>query len=308
MQKVSRIVISWFDSHALKQDDCLEEKVDWFRAMPFILIHLTPIMAFFCGISWTALTVCFLSYFLRMFAITGFYHRYFSHKTFKANRIIHTIFAFLGSSTTQRGPLWWASHHRRHHSCSDTEEDAHSPVTKSFIFSHMGWFLTKKHFPTKERHIMDWLKYPELVFINRFDIFSPLLYAILLYFMGELTNYFFPSLLTNGFQFFVWGFCISTILLYHATFTINSLAHTWGTKTFPTPDESRNNRFLAVLTLGEGWHNNHHHFPSSVRQGFYKGEWDVTYQILKFMAKLGWVYDLKDVIPEKPIQPLESNI
>ncbi len=300
MQKISRIVISWFDSHALKHDDCVEEKVDWLRALPFVLIHLTPLLAIYCGFSWTAVLVCFLSYFIRMFAITGFYHRYFSHKTFKTNRIVHTIFAFLGSSTTQRGPLWWASHHRRHHSCSDTEEDAHSPVTKSFIFSHMGWFLTKKHFPTKERHIMDWLKYPELVFINRFDIFSPLLYSLILYFGGELTNYLFPSLLTNGFQFFVWGFCISTILLYHATFTINSLAHTWGTKTFPTTDESRNNRFLAVLTLGEGWHNNHHHFPSSVRQGFYKGEWDITYQILKIMSKLGWVSEMKDVIPEKP--------
>ena len=300
MSKATRIIISWFDSHALENNDCVEEKVDWFRALPFILMHLTPLLVIYCGFSWTAVLVCIFSYFIRMFAITAFYHRYFSHKTFKTSRLVHSIFAFLGSSTTQRGPLWWASHHRRHHSRSDEEDDAHSPVTKKFIFSHMGWFLTKKHFPTEQRHVQDWMKYPELVFINRFDIFAPLLYVIILFGFGELVDYIFPVLGTGGFQFVVWGFFISTILLYHATFTINSLAHTWGSRTFETKDDSRNNRFLAVLTMGEGWHNNHHHFPSAVRQGFYKGEWDLTYRILKIMQKLGLVSRMKESVPEKP--------
>jgi stearoyl-CoA desaturase (Delta-9 desaturase) len=300
MNKASKIVVSWFDSHALKVDDCLEEKVDWFRAAPFILIHLTPLLVFYCGFSVTALIICLLSYLIRMFAITAFYHRYFSHKTFKTNRLVHSFFAFLGSSTTQRGPLWWASHHRRHHTRSDTEADVHSPVTRSFIFSHMGWFLTKKHFPTERKHVQDWMKYPELVFINRFDIFSPVLYAALLFGLGEACNFLFPELLTNGFQFVVWGFFISTIILYHATFTINSLAHRWGHRTFETNDDSRNNRFLAILTLGEGWHNNHHHFPSSARQGFYKGEWDITFLCLKVMKQIGLISQLKDRIPDKP--------
>ena len=138
MSDLARTVVSWFDSHALQVDDCLDEKVDWFRALPFIFMHLTPLLIFLCGFSLAALAVCFLSYFIRMFSITAFYHRYFSHKTFKTNRFIHTVFAFLGSSTTQRGPLWWASHHRRHHSRSDTVNDVHSPVTRSLIFSHMG--------------------------------------------------------------------------------------------------------------------------------------------------------------------------
>lgn len=298
--KTAKVVVSWFDSHALTNEDCLEEKVDWFRAFPFILIHLTPLLIYFCGFSWTAVAVCLGSYLLRMFAITGFYHRYFSHKTFKTNRVVHTVFAFLGSATTQRGPLWWASHHRRHHSHSDEEDDVHSPITKSFLFSHMGWFLTKKHFPTEQRHVRDWLKYPELVFINRFDIFSPLLYALLLYGLGELTNYLFPALATGGGQFVVWGFFVSTVILYHATFTINSLAHKWGTRRFETSDDSRNNRFLAIITLGEGWHNNHHYFPSTVRQGFYKGEWDPTYWLLKMMQKLGLVSGMKEKVPVKP--------
>ena len=145
-------------------------------------------LIYFCGFSWTAVFVCAGSYFIRMFAITAFYHRYFSHKTFRTSRWMHALFAFLGSSTTQRGPLWWASHHRRHHSHSDSEQDVHSPVKKSFIFSHMGWFLTKKHFPTEIRHVRDWMKYPELVFINRFDVFSPVLYCIVLYGLGEITQ------------------------------------------------------------------------------------------------------------------------
>ena len=300
MSKAARVVISWFDSHALKNEECLEERVDWFRALPFILMHLTPLLIFYCGFSWTAVLVCALSYLVRMFAITGFYHRYFSHKTFKTNRVVHTIFAFLGSTTTQRGPLWWASHHRRHHSRSDEENDAHSPVSKSFLFSHMGWFLTKKHFPTEQKYVKDWMKYPELVFINRFDIFSPLLYAGLLFAAGSLIAFLFPGLETSGFQFVVWGFFVSTILLYHATFTINSLAHTWGSRTFDTADDSRNNRFLAILTLGEGWHNNHHHFPSTVKQGFYKGEWDPTYRCLKLMQNLGLVTKMKEAVPPKP--------
>ena len=300
MTKAARIVISWFDSHALKTEECMDEKVDWFRALPFILMHLSPLLIFYCGFSWTALAVCFFSYFIRMFAITAFYHRYFSHKTFTANRLVHTFFAFLGSATTQRGPLWWASHHRRHHSRSDEEDDAHSPVTKSFLFSHMGWFLTKKHFPTEEKYVRDWMKYPELVFINRFDIFAPLLYALILFACGSLSSFIFPGLETSGFQFLVWGFFVSTVLLYHATFTINSLAHTWGTRTFETKDDSRNNRFLAILTLGEGWHNNHHHYPSTVKQGFYKGEWDPTYRCLKLMQKTGLVGKMKESVPPRP--------
>ncbi|MCM8527134.1 MAG: acyl-CoA desaturase [Lentisphaeraceae bacterium] len=300
MSRAARIFISWFDSHVFKESDTLEEKVDWFRALPFFLMHLTPLLIYFCGFSWTALTVCLLSYLIRMFAITAFYHRYFSHKTFKTSRVVHAIFAFLGSSTTQRGPLWWASHHRRHHSRSDEEDDVHSPVTKSFWFSHMGWFLTKKHFPTEKKHVQDWLKYPELVFINRFDFFAPLVYSLLLYGLGVLTNFLFPQLGTSGLQFLVWGFFVSTILLYHATFTINSLAHRWGSKRFDTKDDSRNNRFLAVLTLGEGWHNNHHYFPTTAKQGFYKGEWDPTFRIIKLMEKIGLVHSIKEKIPVKP--------
>ncbi|MCM8533622.1 MAG: acyl-CoA desaturase [Lentisphaeraceae bacterium] len=300
MNSTFKLVVSWFDSHALEVKEDIEEKVDWFRALPFILMHLTPLLIFLCGFSWAAIAVCFVSYFIRMFAITAFYHRYFSHKTFKTGRVVHTIFAFLGSSTTQRGPLWWASHHRKHHSRSDTEQDVHSPVTKSFLFSHMGWFLTRKHFPTDTRHVKDWMKFPELVFINRFDIFSPALYILGLYGIGEALALYTPGLGTNGFQLVIWGFFVSTVILYHATFTINSLAHRWGSRTFETSDDSRNNRFLAVLTLGEGWHNNHHHFPSSVKQGFYRGEWDISYNILKTMRFFGLVSDMKERVPEKP--------
>ena len=164
----------------------------------------------------------------------------------------------------------------------------------------MGWFLTKRHFPTELKHVRDWSKYPELMFINRFDAFSPVLFALFLYGIGEIFYHLLPALGTNGLQFLVWGFFVSTVLLYHATFTINSLAHRWGKRTFKTDDDSRNNRFPCSIDFREGWHNNHHHYPNTVKQGFYKGEWDPTYWILKAMSKIGLVSDMKVKVPTKP--------
>jgi stearoyl-CoA desaturase (Delta-9 desaturase) len=307
MSAIAKTILSWFDSHSINPEDCTSEKIDWFKALPFVLIHFMVGLAYFSGVSITALAICFVSYFIRMFAITGFYHRYFSHKAFKTGRVMHSLFAFLGSSTTQRGPLWWASHHRRHHSHSDQEKDTHSPVVYSFLWSHMGWFLCRKNYPTDMRHVKDWEKYPELKFINRFDMFSPAIYIAILYGIGAFANAYFPNLNFDGFQSVVWGFIISTVILYHATFTINSLAHRWGSQRYDTNDQSRNNRFLAIITLGEGWHNNHHFYPSSARQGFFPGEWDVTYKILQIFKCFGLISDLKSNTPETIPISIKNN-
>ena len=251
MSGIIATIVSWVDSEAFTAAE-EKESLDWFRVIPFIFLHIAVLLVIYAGISLAAVVFCLALYVIRMFAITAFYHRYFSHKTFKTTRFTQFVFAFICASSVQRGPLWWAAHHRHHHGHSDEEDDAHSPVQKGFFWSHMGWFLSQKHFPTKKKYVKDWSKYPELVFLNRFDVIAPTCLAFFCYFFGEALQYYWPALQTSGFQFFVWGFVISTVVLYHATFTINSLAHVFGSRPFETTDDSRNNRFLAIITLGTG--------------------------------------------------------
>ncbi|BFN14294.1 hypothetical protein MspRI1_23050 [Marinobacter sp. RI1] len=230
-----------------------------------------------------------------MFAITGFYHRYFSHKTFKTSRPAQFVFAVLGASAAQRGPLWWAAHHRHHHQHSDNEQDLHSPHQGGFWWSHMGWFTCDAGFAMDERRVRDWLKFPELRFINRFDSLIPAAFAVAIYLFGEALALWAPELGTNGLQLLVWGFFISTVVLFHGTVSINSLSHVWGKRRFETDDDSRNNFWLALITLGEGWHNNHHRWPQSVRQGFRWYEIDVTWYGLWLLSKLGIIWDLNPI-------------
>ena len=293
--RVKESLSGWFDSSALCNVplDGEKKKIDWFLTLPFIMLHLLCFGVFWVGFSWIALVSAVVLYSVRMFAITGFYHRYFSHRTFRTTRVWQFIFALLGNSAAQRGPLWWAGHHRLHHKHSDNFTDPHSPKIHGFWWSHVGWITTKSTFNTPMEQVKDLAKFPELMFLDRFPSLVPLLLAIVLYLLGWILHQRFPGLGTNGGQLVVWGFLISTVFLYHATFTINSLAHSWGTRRYETNDDSRNNFLLALITFGEGWHNNHHHFPRSVRQGLRWWEIDVTYYILRLMAWLGIIRDLK---------------
>jgi len=290
-----RNIMRWFDSESGQDDDMHSTEFNWLRVMPFIILHLLCLLAFFLPLSSTALAVCFALYWLRLFAITAFYHRYFSHRAYKTNRFWQFIFALLGNMAAQRGPLWWAAHHRAHHQHADTDEDLHSPVKRGFWWSHAGWFTCDASFNTQYQRIKDFARFPELRWLNRYDSVAPLLLIVLLFLAGEWLAVAAPELNTNGLQLVVWGFFISTVLLFHSTVTINSLGHIWGKKRFATKDESRNNAFLALLTLGEGWHNNHHRWAVSARQGFYWWELDITYLILKLMSWIGIVYDLSPV-------------
>lgn len=293
--RLSRNILRWFDSWAGADEALTSTQFNWMRVIPFIALHLACIAAFFIDVSTTAIAVCFALFWLRLFAITAFYHRYFSHRSYKTNRFWQFIFALLGNMSAQRGPLWWAAHHRAHHQHADTQDDLHSPVQRGFWWSHIGWFTCDASFRTQLHRIKDFARFPELRWLDRFDIFAPALLLVLLYISGELLASYQPQLNTNGIQLVVWGFFISTVLLFHSTVTINSLGHIWGSKRFNTKDESRNNPFLAVLTLGEGWHNNHHRWAVSCRQGFYWWELDITWMILKMMSWVGIVRDLNPV-------------
>ena len=289
-------LLRWFDAYAENNGDSeTTHTIDWLRTIPFVMLHLSALFVFVVGWSETALWVALALYIIRMFAITGFYHRYFSHKTFKTSRLVQFIFAFIGATSVQRGPLWWAAHHRGHHAHTDKQGDEHSPKLHGFLWSHIGWFLSKHNFNTRQHMIKDFSKFPELKFLDRFDVFAPILLALTLYSFGEILATYFPSLGTNGWQLVVWGFVISTLVLYHVTFSINSIAHIFGTKPYNTGDSSRNNIILALLTLGEGWHNNHHYYPHSTQQGHQWWEIDMTYYMLKIMSFAGLIWDMKPV-------------
>lgn len=270
------------------------DAIDWWRVSPFVALHIGCFAVFWVGISPIAVTMAILFYLIRMFAITAFYHRYFSHRTFRMGRVMQFVAAVLGNSSGQRSPLWWAAHHRQHHRCADKDGDAHSP-RDGFWWSHMVWFLSRRHFDTAAERIPDLMQYPELRWLDRHDWVVPSLFLAATYFLGVVINTSWPSLGTSGAQMFVWAGLISTVVLTHATLTINSLAHRFGTRRYQTSDQSRNNFWLALITLGEGWHNNHHHYPGSARQGFFWWEIDISYYGLKFLAAVGLVSDLKPV-------------
>ena len=248
--------------------------------IPFLVIHASVLLVLTVPFSLGMVAWLVGSYYLRMFGVTGGYHRYFSHRSYKLNRFWQFSLAFLAQTSGQKGALWWAAHHRDHHLYSDRKEDLHSPVHEGFWWSHLGWILSDEYDHYDPKRIADLVKYPELRWLDRFHLVPTIVYAIAIYLIG-------------GWDAFVWGYLVATVALYHGTFLINSLAHIWGTRRFATPDESRNNFWLALVTMGEGWHNNHHHFMSSVRQGIRWWEIDLTYYVLIVLSWLGIARDLR---------------
>jgi stearoyl-CoA desaturase (delta-9 desaturase) len=286
-----------FDSSALGAvaREPREQRTDPLRWTPYLILHAGCLGVLWVGWSWVAVGVAIALYFLRMFAVTGFYHRYFSHHAFKTSRLVQFMFGIWANSAVQRGPIWWASQHRHHHAHSDRAEDAHSPARHGLCWSHIGWLTARDNLTTDARYVRDLLRFPELRFLDRFDVLVPIVLAALLYVLGWQLESVAPHLGTNGLQMLVWGFFVSTVLVFHATCTINSLAHVFGSRRFQTEDDSRNNWFLTLLTLGEGWHNNHHRYPASARQGFLWWEIDLTFYGLKVLQWLGLIWDVKPV-------------
>ncbi len=257
----------------------------WLGAIPFVLCHLAVLGALFVVVPTAAWWVCLVLYLVRMFGVTAGYHRYFSHRAFRTSRVFQFLLAFLAQSSAQKGVLWWAAHHRRHHKHSDQPEDIHSPVQRGFWYSHLGWLFDEDTQETDMGRIADFARYPELRWLNRYHLVPPTLLAVAIY-------------LWLGLGGLLIGFFLSTVLVWHGTFFINSLAHVVGKRRFHTRDESRNNFWLALITLGEGWHNNHHRYQASARNGFYAGELDITYLTLLALSSIGVVWDLRPV-PEK---------
>lgn len=272
---------------------------EWPGTLPFVGVHICAAIGliWFFPTHWGIWAMCFALYFVRMFGVTGGYHRYFSHRTYKTSRVMQFVLAFLAQTSGQKGALWWAGAHRTHHRNSDLPTDVHSPRHHGILYAHIGWIWDDTS-NTDYGRIKDLAKYPELVLLNKLWGLPPIILGV-------------TTWLVAGWSGLFVGFCLSTVFVYHGTFTINSLAHVWGSRRYKTTDDSRNNFVLALITMGEGWHNNHHHFMNSTRQGFFWWEVDMTYYILKAMSWVGLVWDLKapprrvyEPAPDTKVEPV----
>lgn len=264
-------------------------RISWLQSVPFFGVHLVALTAPLVGVRWSYIILAVGLYYTRMLAITAGFHRYFSHRSFKTSRVGQFLLALVGTMSVQKGVLWWSALHRHHHKNSDTEDDIHSPSRHGFWWAHCGWILARRYEATDFEAIKDFARYPELRWLNKWHLAPSVLLAVLLFVIG-------------GLEWLIWGFFVSTTMLWHGTFTINSLAHLFGRRRYRTADTSRNSFLLALLTLGEGWHNNHHRYEVSCRQGFRWWEIDVTYYGLKVLSWFGIVWDLRkppyDLVPD----------
>jgi stearoyl-CoA desaturase (delta-9 desaturase) len=255
---------------------------------PLLAMHLGCLGVLWVEASASAIGVAFLLFVLRAFGLTAGYHRYFAHRSFRTSRGFQLVLAVLGASAAQLGPLWWAGHHRRHHAHTDTPEDVHSPA-RGLLWAHMGWLMCRRYSATDLAAIPDFARFPELRLLDRAPWLPPALLA------ASLTA-------AGGMQLLVWGFFVSTVVLYHVTFAVNSLGHRFGSQPFETGDESRNLPWLAWLSLDDGWHNNHHRFPASARHGLTRAQPDPTWLALRALQSVGLVWGLRDV-PDRAVAP-----
>ena len=273
----------------------------------FIGVHFSCLLALWVGVSWVAVAVCLALYVIRMFGITAGYHRLFSHRSYDTSRWFQFVMAWIGASSAQKGPLWWAGHHRHHHKHSDTPEDVHSPIVEGIWWAHVGWVMSSQFVNPRPDQVKDLSKYPEIRFIDHWHLLPPVVLGVFCYYLGVFLQAYYPQLHTNGMQMLVWGFFISTVLLYHGTFLVNSAAHLVGKQRFKTGDESRNSLIVALFTLGEGWHNNHHRYPGSERQGFYWWEIDLSHYALTVLSWFGIVWNLRTP-PERIYEEAKTGI
>ena len=260
--------------------DPRHDRVNWVKSIPFFLAHLTPLLAFFVPFKWEYVALCVFTYYLRMFFVTAGYHRYFSHRAYQTSRFFQFVLAFGAELSAQKGVLWWASHHRHHHKESDQPGDIHSPTLRGFWWSQVGWILCSKYDEPRWDQIKDFARFPEIRWLDKHYFVPPLIGVAALYLIG-------------GLPYVLWGGLISTVLLWHGTFTINSLSHVFGKRRYLTTDTSRNNFLLALITCGEGWHNNHHYHQNTANQGWFWWEVDLSYYVLRAFKAVGLVWKLK---------------
>lgn len=259
----------------------------WYRAArnglslsPLILVHLALVAVLFVPVTVVGLVVLVIATRVTALGITVGFHRYLSHHAFKTSRWFQFVLAAAGCTALQKGPLWWVVHHRQHHTHSDTEGDVHSPVVHGFWYGHCGWLFASDLLRRDHTTVRDLSRYPELVWLDRLWMLPGLLLAAACYLAG-------------GWSAVVWGYCLSTVLIFQITFAVNSVGHRWGRQRFDTGEGSRNNWALGILAMGDGWHNNHHRAPTSARHGMAWYEFDMSYQVIRLLRRVGLVWDVR---------------
>jgi stearoyl-CoA desaturase (delta-9 desaturase) len=267
---------------------------------PLVLLHLACGLVFVTGSSRVAVKVFVITCVAQLLGLTMGYHRLLAHRSFRTSRWFQFLLALLGTLAGQNGPLWWVGHHVHHHRYADREADIHSPRAGIF-WSHMGWLFSPRIIPTRQQLVTGLARLPEMRLLQQYSYVVPLLYAFLLYLLGVTWRRLDPAAGVSGMQLVVWGTVLSTVCVYHITLCVGSIAHLYGTRPFPTRDDSRNNVVLAFLMFGDGWHNNHHYCPSSARMGFRWWEFDPNYALLRLLQRIGIVWDLK--VPPKGVVP-----
>ncbi len=279
-------------------------QLDYLAISQFVFLHSGCLLLFFVGVSWVAIVACVTFYCMRIFAVSAGYHRYFSHRSYKTNRIFQFILALVGCLSNQKGPLWWAAHHRYHHGHADRETDIHSPAQHGFWWAHCLWIFSMRYRKADLRLVAHFSQFVELRLLDKFYGVPPVVSAALFFVLGVVLQRTRPELGTSGLQMLTWGFFVSTVLVHHAIYSANSIGHCLGSRRFNSTDTSRNNLFVALVTFGDGWHNNHHYYQRSARHGFYWWEIDLTHYILKCLSYLGVVWDLQSP-PERLYEKLE---
>lgn len=269
------------------------ERIEWLKNVPFLVLQLACLLVFWTGASPVAVVIGLVTLLARMFGLTAGYHRYFCHRAFKTSRAFQFVLAWLGASAAQRGPLWWAGHHRWHHRHSDTEHDVHPPGVKGMLWAHAGWIMSAGNNRTRTEWVRDFARYRELRWLDANHHVAPVSLGVALFGLGHWLGAAYPALGTSGEQLVVVALFCSTTVLYHVTFAVNSIGHRFGSRRYSTRDASRNSFWLALVTAGEGWHNNHHRYPASERQGFYWWEIDLTHYGVVLLSWLRLVWDVR---------------
>ena len=253
------------------------KKMNWVTSIALILLHIGAITALFM-FTWRALAVTIFLYWMTIcLGISMGYHRLHTHRSYQVPRVLEYFFAVCGALTLEGGPIFWVATHRIHHQKSDQPGDPHSPREGAW-WSHVGWILfgETNHNNTRVmgKYAPDLMKHPFYVWLNNYH-WVPL--AVL----GAVL------LAVGGLPVFLWGICVRVVFGLHSTWLVNSATHLWGSRRFNTRDDSRNSWWVALLTFGEGWHNNHHAHPTSARHGLAWYEFDISWiqiRILKFLG------------------------
>jgi len=255
------------------------------------------------GLGWVELTLLGVMYLATGFGVTVGFHRYFTHKSFETGRVMTAVLGILGSMSVEGPLLHWVSFHRRHHQHSDTEGDPHSPhthgeglwaVLKGLWIAHAGWMFQRSA-KGLERYVPDLMRDPLVRRISKLFPLWVLASMLIPTLLGGLLTWSWMGLFLG----FVWGGLVRVLLIHHVTWSVNSICHVWGSRPFRCRDESRNNPIVGVLALGEGWHNNHHAFPTSARHGLRWWEFDASYLVIRLLAQLGLVWNIRTPAPER---------